>query len=150
MNPVNAVRTLLLAGCLTVLAWTACPGPQPIPSPPGPPAPGPQPVADAAVLDVPLPLPLFDHKVFDCHQDAVKAVYQAAKPDVKKCLVQASASSCLVDLATQGDPATVACLARDLGADANAAVLAGSTDPGDAVAAAAARDFINSQVIGYR
>ena len=143
MNPVNVVRLFFLAGCLSCLAWTACPGPQPIPTPIGP-------VADAAVADAPLPAPLFDHKVFDCHQAAVKAAYQAAKPGVKTCLAQAGTVDCLILRASDSSPDAVACLARDLGADANASVLAGSTDPVDLTAANAARSFINSQHLGYR
>jgi hypothetical protein len=143
MNTANKVRAISLAGCLACLAWAACPGPQPIPTPIGP-------VADAAAADAPLPIPLFDHKVFDCHQDVVKTEYQAARPDVKKCLSLPGAPDCLVALVGPYNAATAACLARDLGGDANASVLAGSSDPVDVLVAAAARTFINNQTVGYR
>ena len=141
MNLFNAARILLLG--VGFLLTPACTGTQPLPTPIGP-------ATDAASLDAPLPLPAFDHKVFDCRLDIVKIEYDGAKPDVKKCLSSTGAPDCLVKQAGQHDPATVACLARDLGGVANAAVLAGSSDPVDATVAAAARSFINSQTLGYR
>lgn len=125
------------------LSLSACPGPQPVPTPIGP-------VADASPVDAPLPIPAFDHKVFDCRADVVKAEYQVAKPAIKTCLSSSSAPDCLAGKVGTYDAATVSCLARDLGADANAAMLVGSTDPADALAASAARIFINSQHLGYR
>ena len=76
--------------------------------------------------------------------------YQDAKPGVLSCLSQAGAPDCLFLRAIENTPDVVSCLARDLGADANAAVLAGSTDPVDVAVANAARNFISSQHLGYR
>jgi len=138
-----AVRCLGLAASL--LVFSTCSGAQPLPSPPGP-----VPADAASSADAPLPLPIFDHKVFDCRQAVVVVEYQGAKPDIKRCLSLAGAPDCLVEQAGQYNPATVACLARDLGADANAAVLAGSASSVDVAVAASARDFINSQLLGYK
>ena len=137
------MRSLSLVPGFLALLLTACPGPQPVPTPLGP-------SADASTVDAPLPIPIFSRKVFDCHQDVVRVSYQGAKAGVGTCLAQAGAPDCLVARAAESSPDVVACLARDLGASANAAVLAGSTDPNVATTAAAARLFIESQVLGFR
>jgi len=144
------VRLLLLAAFL--LSLTACPGPQPIPPPPGP-----GPALDAGPPDAPLPPPLslFDHQVFDCHQAAVLGAYPATSPEVARCLSlpassEQQAGDCLLAAAGTLGAAPVACLVRDLGADASAALLAGSTLASDSLAADAARSFILSNQLGYR
>ena len=152
------VRALLTIEVTTLafllgLALSSCSGAEPVPTPIGP-------VADAAAVDAPLPIPTFDHKVFDCHQVVVLTWYDGARLGTYLCLsssvVDASADppesvgDCMVRQAGTFDPAVVACLARDLGASANAAVLSGRAGPYDAAVASAARDFINSQHLGYR
>jgi hypothetical protein len=108
MNPANVVSLISLAGFMVCLVLSACPGPQPLPTPIGP-------ESDAAVVDAPLPVPLFDHQVFDCHQDIVKVEYQSAKPDIKRCLSLPGILGCLALQAGQYNVATVACLARPRG-----------------------------------
>lgn len=112
--------------------------------------------ADAGIND------LFTGVVFDCHLDIVKVERDGAKPDIARCLQIAGteettienmarmASECLVNQAGQYNPATVACLSRDLGADANASVLAGSNIVVDKTMADNARAFINLHQLGYK
>jgi hypothetical protein len=100
---------------------------------------------------VPVPTPITDRfsaRVFDCRQDVVAVERDSAKPDVGDCLAKATPTVCLLTLGQYND-ATVACLARDLGATANARVLAGSTDPADAAKADGARSFIN-EYMGFQ
>ena len=99
---------------------------------------------------VPTPTDRFTARIFDCHLPIVAVERESAQPDVTKCLVRGGATACLVDQAAQYNPATVTCLVRDIGANANAAVLAGSTDPNDELAADQARAFIVSHQLGYR
>jgi hypothetical protein len=133
-------RLALLAA---VLAFAGCV--------PLPPTPVPTPVADAAPIDAPAPIPAdrFTRKVFDCHLDVVAVERDSAKGDVGYCLAAATTISCLIKLGQYND-ATVACLARDLGAKANADVLAGSTNPDDAAKADGARWFILTEQLGYK
>jgi hypothetical protein len=122
--------------CVVLLCFFGCVHPQPIPSP--------VPVADAAPA-----IDRFTGKVFDCHLDVVAIERDSAKPDVDRCLAAGTPTTCPVDLGQYSD-ATVACLARDLGAAANARVLKGSTDPSDTAKASGARSWINSERLGYK
>ena len=124
------VVLLLLAaiGCAPSLGCTPV---QPQPIPPGP--------AD-----------IFQGATFNCHLPIVATERESAQPDVTNCLVGAGATDCLVGQAKQYNPATVACLTRDIGANANAAVLAGSKDPNDELVADQARNFIVQHQLGYR
>ncbi len=124
-----------------------CAQPKPVPVPPGP---TPAPAVDASPpADAPLPL-LFSGQIYDCRLPVVASEYQLATSAIRGCLAAAAVPACLVEKASQYNPATVACLARDLGNTANAAVLAGSTDMADAIVANAARSFITTQNLGYK
>lgn len=134
-----AVYLLWLGGMLALLA--AVPGcAQPTPRPT---------VADAGPSD------LFTGQIFNCRLPVVAVERDHAMIDVKRCLLGQDRSypqppACLIDQAGQYKPDTVVCVTRDMGAAANAAVLAGSTDPDDALIANAARDFIRSERVGLR
>jgi len=136
------MKRLLVLFCFLV----GCPVPQPVPVPPGP-----QPVADAARKDAPAS-DIFTAKIFDCHAGVVAVERESASSDVSYCLAgstSASVDACILKLG-QYNNATVACLIRDLGADANAAVLAGSSDTTARVWANNARAWIIEHAIGYR
>jgi len=138
---------LLLAIALAILFFCMMfSGCHPVP----PPAPGPAPTtADAAVTDAPgVPDP-FKGRDFDCHLPIVAAQYTEASPRVGACLASPPLS-CLVGLLDAYDVDTVACLARDLGAEANNAVLAGTASGNDGSVAANARLFINSEDLGFQ
>jgi hypothetical protein len=130
------MRILLIA-----LLASACTQPQPGP------APVPGPIADAAPAPV---VDLFTGKVFDCHLDIVRTERDSAMPDVKGCLVAITTAHCLVTLAVQYQQDTVACVARDLGASANAAVLAGQDAATNKPIADAARFWIQAEGLGYK
>ena len=125
------MRLLLIA-----LLATACTHPIPGPTP--------VPTQDASAPD------LFAGKVFDCHLDIVRTERDAAMPDVKGCLVAITTAHCLVTLAVQYQQDTVACVARDLGANANAAVLAGHDVATNKPIADAARFWIQAEGLGYK
>ena len=127
----------VFAACLGVAV--ACAVPQPVPPP------------------QPIPGDAFTNRVFDCRALVVAVERDSAKPDVRACLLgqapgscPAEVGACLACEAGQYASATVACLARDLGADCNASVLAGSVDPGDKACADAARKQITTWNVGYR
>jgi hypothetical protein len=136
---------------LVVLAWllVGCPVPQPVPVPPGP-----QPVADAARrADAPPPSDNFTGKIFDCHTSVVAVERESATGDVNYCLTgssSAAVNACVTLKLGQYNSATVACLIRDLGADANAAFLIDKTDQGAQVRAAGARNWLIEHQVGYR
>ena len=137
--------SLLAFGALAGICQN-CTEPQPGP------VPFPSPVADAAPqVDAPVPPApdRFTAKIFDCHLDVVAVERDSAKPDVRRCLAAATAITCLLGIGQYND-ATVACLARDIGAKANADVLAGSTNPEDAAVADGARWFIIQEHLGYK
>ena len=122
---------------LAALLIFACAAPQPTPTPPVGPA------------------DLFTGKIFNCHLAVVAVERGSAVVDVKRCLLgndtaNPQPAACLVAQAGQYAADTVACVARDLGASANAAVLAGSTDPTDSQVANAARDWIRAEGLGLR
>ena len=125
-----------LAFVLAVLAGlalgTACPQPLP-PTPPGP-----------------QPGDVFTGQVFDCRAPIVAAERVAASVPVHNCLMDTAPTECLVLFATDYNPATIACVARDIGASANAAVLAGSMLPADTRMADAARGFIVREGMGFK
>jgi hypothetical protein len=118
---------------LVSLAVLACSQPTPRP-----------PIVDAAVVDV------FTGSVANCRLEVVAVERDSAMPDVRGCLVSDAVDSCLVALAGQYRPDAVACVARDLGARANAAYLAGSSDPLDKRMADATRNWIVNHQLGYR
>ena len=77
----------------------------------------------------------------------------SATSDVAYCLVGSSSSAvdaCVLSKLGQYNDATTACLIRDIGANSNAAVLAGSTDQSDKVRADGARQFILEHNLGYK
>ena len=118
---------LCLAGC-----------PQPLPPTP----PGPTPVVDAGPVDQ------FSNGVYDCRALIVASQRASAAEPVGVCL--ANGSACLVDLLVSFDAATVACVARDLGASANAAVLSGVASNTDIATARNARAWIVDHHLGYK
>ena len=129
---------------LIILAWllVGCPVPQPVPVPPGP-----QPVGVDAARDN------FTGKIFDCRASVVAVERESAAGDVNYCLAgssSAAVNACVALKLGQYNSATVACLIRDLGADANAAFLMDKTDQGAQVRADGARAWINEHVVGYR
>ena len=133
---------------LLVLAWllAGCPGPQPIPVPPGP-----APVADAAPADAPI-ADLFTSGIYDCHSPVIAAERDSATSQVSYCLAgpdSTTVNACVLKLG-QYNSATVACLLRDLGADANAAFLIDNTDQGARVRADNARAWIIQHNLGYK
>ena len=136
----RTIITCVLFGALAGIAQNSCTQPQPGP------APIPVPVADASPVDAPVS-DIFTGKVFDCHGFDLD-VRNDTLPIVAGCLKTAAVVACLTTV--QRAPALVACLVRDVGANANAAVLAGSTDPADEIVADQARGFISSHQVGYR
>ena len=135
---------LFLAGI--ALAFVAgCPHPGPSPQP------GPTPVvsdagpsADAYPTNV-----AFTGQTFDCTLPVVTSQRAAALQPVQDCAV-APPADCLAKLVGSLAIDTVACVARDVGASAQAAVRAGSVDLRDALRAKAVRDWILAEGIGYR
>ena len=140
---------LALAIWLTViLMGLLIPGcPLPLP----PPVPGPSPsVSDASVPDAGSLQPdPFREKIFNCRLPIVAAQYTVASPRVGACLTSPPLA-CLSGLLTDYDPATVACLVRDLGSLANSAVLAGTASGNDGTVATNARVFINAEDLGFQ
>jgi hypothetical protein len=126
----------LLTTAIVVLCWPLACGtfPPPVPTPP---------VADAGPSDV------FTGQIFDCHAVPLGERGDALAP-VDGCLASGYTAECLVDLTIKYPFAlpTVACLARDLGASANASVLAG--DPTQQSKADNARAWIASHALGYK
>ena len=102
----------------------------------------------------PAPVPttsdVYTSKVFDCHLAVVALERDSATVDAGRCLLGVAPTDCLVGLASTYQPDSVACAVRRLGADANAAVLAGSTDPNDKIVADAARAWFNAERVGLR
>ena len=105
----------------------------------------------------PIPGDAFTNRTFDCRALVVAVEREGAKGDVWACLLgqapgscPAEPGACLQCEAAQYNASTVACLARDIGADCNVAVLAGSADPADKACANAARRLITSWNLGYR
>lgn len=101
------------------------------------------------------PSDLFTAKIFNCRLDVVAIERDSAVVDVGRCLLghdrdYPDPPACLVHQAGQYKPDTVVCVTRDMGAAANAAVLAGSTDPDDATIANVVRDWIRSERMGLR
>ena len=139
MSTARTIITCVLFGALVGLAQN-CTQPQPGP------APVPGPVADASPVDAPV-ADIFTGKIFDCHGLDLD-MRNEAMPSVADCLKTAAVVSCLVLIPQP--LALIACLVRDVGANANAAVLAGSTDPADEIVADQARGFISSHQVGYR
>ena len=126
------MRLSMLAALL--FCGVGCIQPLP-PSPPGPPA------ADAGPADV------FTGQIFNCHAVPLSERGNAVAP-VGDCLASGYTPECLVDLTVTFAPATVACLARDLGSSANAAMLAG--DPSQKSKADNARSWITNHNLGYK
>lgn len=111
------------------------------------PAPRP-PIVDSGLKD------LFTGKVFNCRLDVVAVERDSAMVTVKGCLVEDSpytpAAPCLVKQTGQYKADTVACVARDLGASANAAVNAGVATPDERLMAVAAREWVRNERLGYK
>ena len=138
------LRTVLLALVFGAVAGMCqnCTQPQPGP------APIPTPSADAAP-----PADRFTAKIFDCHLDVVAVERDSATSDVAYCLSGSSSATvdaCVLTKLGQYNDATAACLIRDVGASANAAVLAGSVDQGNKVKADGARAWIVEHQPGYK
>jgi hypothetical protein len=123
--------TLLLLAAIGCAPSLGCAQVQPVPTPP-------------------VPTDEFTKKVFNCHLEIVGVERDTAMPDVHRCLLVGTTDHCLSTMAVQYQLDTIACVARDLGSRANAAVLAGSTDPNDELMAAQARGWISSHQAGYR
>lgn len=121
----------LAAIALGVLFAAACPQPLPPPQPPQP--------AD-----------VFTGVLFDCHLPVVLAEREAVKPPVRACYLSAGPRACLVGLVGQFNVTSVACLARDVGASANADSVANPADATAKAIADAARTFITEEGMGYR
>ena len=138
------LRTVLLALVFGAVAGMCqnCTQPQPGP------APIPTPSADAAP-----PADRFTAKIFDCHLDVVAVERDSATSDVAYCLSGSSSATvdaCVLTKLGQYNDATAACLIRDIGASANAEVLAGSKDTTERVWADNARQFIQEHQLGYK
>ena len=137
-----------LATLFFCMMFSGCPHPVP------PPVPGPTPpsadasVTDTAPADAPVTDP-FKGRDFDCHLPIVAAQYEEASPKVGGCL-GSPPLACLAGLLGAYDIATVACLVRDLGAEAKSAVLAGTASGNDDAVAANARLFINAEDLGFQ
>ena len=126
------------------------------PTPPTPSDAAPTPVMDAAPQPVPpatsdaaLPDP-FAGQIFDCHSVTL-AQRKASLTPVGACLAAGGCVACCLSNAVSGSVlglASVACVARDLGASANAAVLSG--DSSQAPTANNARSWITSEKLGYK
>lgn len=121
------VLAIIVGTCL----GSACPQPLP-PTPP------------------PTPGDIFTAKVFDCRLPVVAVERDSCRPSVRACLLDTAPTECLVQFAAEYNPASIACVARDEGASANANVLAGSADPADKTMADATRRFILDHAMGYR
>ena len=133
-----------LATIFFCMMFSGCPLPVP------PPVPGPTPLhADAAPSDVPSEPDPFRTRDFNCHLPIVAAQYTEASPKVAACLISPPLA-CLAGLLGAYDIASVACLVRDLGAEANSAVLAGTASGNDEAVAANARVFINAEDMGFQ
>lgn len=140
--------TLLVAASLgCILACLGCPKNNPTP------VPGPGPALGDASSDV-VPdatVDPFTGKIFDCHTVTVVNRTAALTP-VGVCLgpTTTCVECCLYNIvATKGiDATTVACVARDQGDTANAAVLSG--DQTQASIANNARTFIVVEQLGYK
>jgi hypothetical protein len=91
----------------------------------------------------------FAGKVFDCHAVPL-ADRQAAYDPVVVCVAGDAWPGCMTDLLTSFAPNTLTCLVRDLGASANAAVLAGTATNTDATTAKNARAWIFQEGLGYK
>lgn len=100
-----------------------------------PPAPGPTPVDR------------FAGQVYDCQTGVVLVERDSASLDVRACLNDAEPEACLLRQKQYND-ATVACLVRDLGATATAAVNRG--DLTRKPTADAARTFVRNHKLGYK
>lgn len=127
--------TLML---LMLLAFSGCPVPEPRPT-----------ILDAAPSD------LFTGQIFNCHLDVVAVERDSAMPDVRRCLlgqdtVNPIPLNCLIAQAAQYKADTVACVARDLGASSNAAVVSGMATEDEKTMAGAARTWISGERLGYR
>ena len=127
------MRTLAFLVCL---ACTGCPKPTPVPVPPTP--------VDAPLADI------FTGQVFDCHGPLVARDRADSIGPVGDCLTSSKFPSCLTGLTVSFSVATVACVARDLGAGANAAVLSGTAGSGDATTANNVRSWIVAEQLGYK
>jgi hypothetical protein len=128
------LKTLIFA--LVVSALAGCPIPEPRPT-----------VLDAGPGD------LFTGKVFNCHLEIVAVERSSAAMDVRRCLLGQGTTNppaCLVTQATLYKPDTVACVARDLGADASSALNAGTATLDDKTLSATVREWIRSEGMGYR
>ena len=114
----------------------ACTPTQPTPTPVGPPT------GDLFAVQ----------HIFNCRLPVVAVERDSAMIDVRACLLdgtEGAVTACTIEQAGQYNPATVACLVRDVGARANSAALAGTPDPNDAIVAEAARRWISSHNVGY-
>ena len=131
---------VMLGGCLH-------PAPPPVPGPT--PAPADAGTVDTAPSDVPATSDPFKGRDFDCHLPVVASQYTEASPKVGACL-SSPPLACLSGLLSSYDPATVACLVRDLGAAADSAVLAGTASGNDGTVATNARLFINAEDLGFQ
>ena len=137
-----------LATLFFCMMFSGCPHPVPPPVP----GPTPQPTDAAVPDDTPADAPAtdpFKGRDFDCHLPIVAAQYEEASPKVGGCL-GSPPLACLAGLLGAYDIATVACLVRDLGAEANSAVLAGTASGNDGTVAANARLFINAEDLGFK
>lgn len=132
------MTTTGLLGLTLALTLAACATPRPVPTP----------LPDSGSVDA--HSDIFTSQVFDCHLTTVAVERESASVDVGACLRKSAPTTCLVGLVGSYRSESVACVARDLGADANASFVA---DPGDAdakVVADAARTFILSEKLGYK
>ena len=145
MGPLLTIALAILFACMM---FPGCPHPVPPPVP----GPTPQPTDAAVPDDTPADAPAtdpFKGRDFDCHLPIVAAQYEEASPKVGGCL-GSPPLACLARLLGAYDIATVACLVRDLGAEAKSAVLAGTASGNDDAVAANARLFINAEDLGFQ
>ena len=104
------------------------------------------PTPPSAIDAAPAPDP-FTGQIYDCHGlDLVQR--EDAKLATKACLMASGYVDCM--LAEPYPRTMVACVARDVGTEANAAVLSGAGTDTDKAIANNARGFISSHNLGYK
>jgi hypothetical protein len=128
-------RVILLAIGLGMLAYgpLGCATPTPVPDPPGP-----------------TPADVFAGAIVDCSAPEVVGEFAPAEPAVRACLVGEATSACLVEASASYRVDTIACVVRELGIEANMAVLGGRVGVDDSTVDAAARRWIDQEHLGYR
>ena len=128
----TSALTAWVVGCL--VACAGCP-----------PTPTPAPAVDAA----PVVRDIFTGATIDCGDLMVAKQRAQVLPAVETCLANSGPAACLESLVDFYNADAVACVARERGASAAANVQTGG-DAREATIAAAARNWIKTERLGYR